>query len=79
MAAMPILLAIGSQGSDTGPLWSSCFILTIVILTASRAKTKLLLGMYYDISFYVQLNFSGSNTFGTMKICLRRVVRANEC
>ena len=24
MAAMPILLAIGSQGSDTGPLWSSC-------------------------------------------------------
>ena len=26
MAAMPILLAIVSQGSDTGPLWSSCFI-----------------------------------------------------
>ena len=25
MAAMPILLAIVSQGSDTGPLWSSCF------------------------------------------------------
>ena len=24
MAAMPILLAIVSQGSDTGPLWSSC-------------------------------------------------------
>ena len=26
MAAMPILLAIVSQGSDTGPLWSSCYI-----------------------------------------------------
>ena len=27
MAAMPILLVIVSQGSDTGPLWSSCLIM----------------------------------------------------
>ena len=29
MAAMPILWAIGSQGSDTGPLWSSCLLLAV--------------------------------------------------
>ena len=31
------------------------------------------------IEFHIQLNFSGSNTFGTMKISSRGVVRANEC
>ena len=30
MAAMPILFAIGSQGSDTGPIWSSCFEMPLV-------------------------------------------------
>ena len=29
MAAMPIVLAIVSQGSDTGPLWSSCFLVLL--------------------------------------------------
>ena len=27
----------------------------------------------------IQKNFNGSNTFGTMKICLRRVVQVKEC
>ena len=27
----------------------------------------------------IQSNFNGSNTYGTMNICSRRVVRANEC
>ena len=28
---------------------------------------------------FIQLNFNGSNTFGTMKMCLRRAIRAYEC
>ena len=39
MAAMPILLAIVSQGSDTGPLWSSCL---TIFMKESIGKAKVL-------------------------------------
>ena len=40
MAAMPILLAIGSQGRDTGPLWSSCLFSDLAALTAKSENKK---------------------------------------
>ena len=40
---------------------------------ASRGKAVM-----SDMLVYTQSNFNGSNTFGTMKISSRRVVRAIE-
>ena len=45
MAAMPILLAIGSRGGggggDTGPLWSSCFFSSHELSWRSRSGERI--------------------------------------
>ena len=48
-------------------------------LSGGQTVVYLLLTGYSSHTSEIQSNFSGSNTIGTMKIRLRRVVRANEC